>query len=227
MTYEAKVELKFDATWTSSSSFYGKSIPEDDFLPEEHYCITAPAADLNCKQYFKLFEKFLLCVGMHPDSIRSGAMSLVFNDWVREDEQRKVCKEYELTMDEDLEQKYLDFKKRDEDWAKLEKNEPKIKGDWDTMTDEEREHQWEISYWRIYRRFQNFAKYTDEQLKEIVDLYESKSQYTDEELDAMCDKAASDEEKRKCQEYNLREAEYYNQRAKLDLQQQTDLIGLD
>lgn len=178
MTYEATVEFKFNSTYTPSPSFYGSSVPDDDFIPEENYLITAPAADLNCKQYFKLFEKFLLCVGMDPASIRSGAMSLVFNDWVREDEQRKVCKEYELTMDEDLEQKYLDFKKRDEDWAKLE---PKIKGD----------------------------------------------HYTDEELDAMCDKAASDEEKRKCQEYNLREAEYYNQRAKLDLQQQTDLIGLD
>jgi hypothetical protein len=40
--------------------------------------------------------------------------------------------------------------------------------------------------------------------------------YTDEELNAMCDKAASDEEKNKCREYNLREAEYYNKRAELD-----------
>jgi len=32
----------------------------------------------------------------------------------------------------------------------------------------------------------------------------------------MCDKAASDEEKEKCREYNLREAEYYNKRAELD-----------
>ena len=35
----------------------------------------------------------------------------------------------------------------------------------------------------------------------------------------MCDKAASDQEKDKCREYNLREAEYYNQRAKLDAKQ--------
>ena len=112
MTYEATVQFKFDATWTPS---YGSSsIPDDDFIPEEHYLITAPAADLNCKQYFKLFEKFLLSVGMHPDSIRSGAMSLVFNDWVREEEQRKVCNEYELTMDEDLHKKYEEFKKLDE-----------------------------------------------------------------------------------------------------------------
>ncbi len=41
-------------------------------------------------------------------------------------------------------------------------------------------------------------------------------QYTEEELNAMCDKAASDQEKEKCREYNLREAEYYDKRAKLD-----------
>ena len=43
------------------------------------------------------------------------------------------------------------------------------------------------------------------------------SQYTEEEMNAMCDKAASDQEKEKCREYNLREAEYYNKRAELDL----------
>ena len=41
--------------------------------------------------------------------------------------------------------------------------------------------------------------------------------YTEEELNAMCDKAALDHEKEKCREYNLREAEYYNQRAKIDI----------
>jgi len=134
MTYEAEVQFKFDATFTPT---YGTSSwTDDDFIPEEHYLITAPAADLNCKQYFKLFEKFMLCVGMDPQSIRSAAMSLVFNDCVREEDQRKVCAEYELTMDEDLEKKYQDFKERDAQWAKMnaqyEKNfgsEPKIKGD--------------------------------------------------------------------------------------------------
>jgi len=45
---------------------------------------------------------------------------------------------------------------------------------------------------------------------------EEHQQYTEEELNAMCDKAASDEEKEKCREYNLREAEYYDKRVKLD-----------
>ena len=111
MTYEAEVQFKFDATFTPT---YGTSSwTDDDFIPEEHYLITAPAADLNCKQYFKLFEKFMLCVGMDPKSIRSAAMSLVFNDCVHEEDQRKVCKEYDLTMNEDLEKKYQEWKERD------------------------------------------------------------------------------------------------------------------
>ena len=113
MTYSAEVQFKFDSTWTPT---YGSSF-DDDFLPEEHCLITAPAADLNAKQYFKLFEKFMLCVGMCPQSIRSGAMSLVFNDYVNEEDQRKVCKEYELTMDEDLNKKFEEWKQRDEDIA--------------------------------------------------------------------------------------------------------------
>jgi len=125
MTYEAEVQFKFDATFTPS---YGWDA--DDYIPEEHYLITAPAADLNAKQYFKLFEKFMLCVGMDPVSIRSAAMSLVFNDYVREEEQRKVCKEYELTMDEDLEKKYQDFKERDAQWAKMNAHYEKNFGDY-------------------------------------------------------------------------------------------------
>ena len=156
MTYDAEVQFKFDATFTPT---YGTSSwTSDDFIPEEHYLITAPAAELTAKQYFKLFEKFMLCVGMCPASIRSAAMSLVFNDMVLEEEQRKVCKEYELTMDEDLEKKYQEYKERDAEWTKMNihykktfGSEPKIKGDWG--------------------RFQRFAKYTDDQLNEMLDLY--------------------------------------------------------
>ena len=158
MTYEATVELKFDATWTRTyTSGFGSTI-DDDMLPEEHYLITAPAADLNCRQYFKLFEKFLLCVGMDPVSIRSGAMSLVFNDYVNEADQRKVCAEYELTMDEDLRKKYEEFKEADEAWAKLNKG----------------------------------------PMGTVIDYCEM-------------------DDKEKCREYNLREAEYYDKRAQLDL----------
>jgi len=136
MTYEAEVQFTFDATYTHSySGGFGSSIGDDDFLPEEHFLITAPAADLNARQYFKLFEKFMLCVGMSPCSIRSGAMSLVFNDWTQEEDQRKVCKEFELTMDEDLDEKFKEWvktqKELEEELETIQKfaNEPKIKGD--------------------------------------------------------------------------------------------------
>ena len=45
------------------------------------------------------------------------------------------------------------------------------------------------------------------------DFWEESEQYTEEELNAMCDAA---EDKEKCREYNLREAEYYDKRAQLD-----------
>jgi len=45
---------------------------------------------------------------------------------------------------------------------------------------------------------------------------EDNSQYTEEEMDAMCERAATENDKEQCREYNLREAEYYNKRAQLD-----------
>ena len=122
MTYNAQVQFKFDSTYTHDyTRGFGSNIGDDDFVPEEHFLITAPAADLNARQYFKLFEKFMLCIGMSPCSIRSGAMSLVFNDWVTQEDQRKVCKEYEITMDEDLDEKFKEWKVRDEEWERLKK----------------------------------------------------------------------------------------------------------
>lgn len=112
MTYEATVEFKFDSTWTPT---YGSNWDDDSIVPEEHFLITAPAGDLNAKQYFKLFEKFLLAVGISPDSVRSGALSLVFSDWVNTAEQRKACAEYELTMNEDLYEKFKKWKKEEEE----------------------------------------------------------------------------------------------------------------
>lgn len=61
----------------------------------------------------------MLCVGMSPCSIRSGAMSLVFNDYVDEKEQRKVCDEYDLTMNEDLQSKFEEWKIRDAEVERL------------------------------------------------------------------------------------------------------------
>jgi hypothetical protein len=83
--------------------------------------------------------------------------------WMRE-EQRKVCKEYEITMDEDLEKKYQDFKQRDEEWARLKP------GPMGTVLQQgEDESSWEERYWALYKRFNQFAKFTDDQLKEMAE----------------------------------------------------------
>jgi len=120
MTYEATVQLKFDATYTHDyTGEFASHLGDDDFPPEEHFMITAPAADLNCNQYFKLFEKFMLAVGMSPHNIRSGAMSLVLNECVSNADQRKICDEYEVTRNEDLHEKFNDWKERDEEWEKV------------------------------------------------------------------------------------------------------------
>jgi hypothetical protein len=58
--------------------------------------------------------------------------------------------------------------------------------------------------------------HSEECKKSWTSFWEENNQYTEEELNAMCDKAASDQEKEKCREYNLREAEYYDKRAQLD-----------
>ena len=187
MTYNAELTFKFDATWTRTYTGGFGSTVEDDFVPEEHYVITAPAADLNCKQYFKLFEKFMLCVGMCPTSIRSGAMSLVFNDMVTEEEQRKVCAEYELTMDEDLRKKYEDFKEAEKEWARLKKGPmgtvleddiPQFEitdphGTFVTNKDTSNHPSWEDRYWNVVRRYRRFASLTDEQLEELADYWDN------------------------------------------------------
>jgi hypothetical protein len=49
-------------------------------------------------------------------------MSLVFNDYVNEADQRKVCAEYELTMDEDLRGKFEQWKKDEEEIDQIIKN---------------------------------------------------------------------------------------------------------
>ena len=83
----------------------------------------------------------------------------------------------------------------------------------------------EVDFDASANEFDNFeydaagAKFPNTTNKDWVDFWEETyypeehKQYTEEEIDAMCD-AASDKEK--CREYNMREAEYYNKRAKVD-----------
>ena len=97
----------------------------------------------------------MLCVGMDPSSIRSGAMNLVFNEWVKEEDMRQICREYELTMNEDLSKVVEDRLKTELDimneWDKINQNkiltkEPTEDPNYDVEND-----YWEKLYWELRR----------------------------------------------------------------------------
>ena len=98
MTYEAKLTIKFDSKFTHSpySSY------ETDTLPEEHYTFEVPADDLTSTQVFALFKKVMLTMGYDERVIAAGVMSTVFNPDGDENLMRKMCEEFDLTMNEDV-----------------------------------------------------------------------------------------------------------------------------
>jgi hypothetical protein len=98
MTYESKLTVKFDSKYTSSvySSY------ETDSLPEEHFTFEVPTEDLNTTQVFGLFKKVMLTMGYCEQTIAYGMMSTVFNPDGDEKLMRKMCEEFELTMNEDV-----------------------------------------------------------------------------------------------------------------------------
>jgi hypothetical protein len=98
MTYEAKLTVKFDSTFTHNSY----SSYEIDTLPEEHFTFEVPADQLTTTQVFALFKKVMLTMGYCEKSIASGVMSTVFNPDGDENLMRKMCEEYDLTMNEDV-----------------------------------------------------------------------------------------------------------------------------
>ena len=60
-------------------------------------------------------------MGHSEQGIMKGACALAFNDMRSPEEMRKVADEFDLTVNEDLEKKFQDWKQRDEDWARLKK----------------------------------------------------------------------------------------------------------
>ena len=98
MTYEAKLTVKYDSTFTYNSySTYESGIP-----PEEHITFEIPVHDLTTTQVFGLFKKVMLTMGYCEQSIASGVMSTVFNPDGDENLMRKMCEEFDLTMNEDV-----------------------------------------------------------------------------------------------------------------------------
>ena len=69
------------------------------------------ASDLNTRQLFQFFKKVMLAMGYAEKSIAVGAMSVVFNGDGDEAMQKAMCDEFDLTLNEDLQDKFEEFKK--------------------------------------------------------------------------------------------------------------------
>jgi DNA-binding protein H-NS len=117
MTYDAKVTLKFDSTWSSTTG----GIYDAEILPEQHITFEAPAEDLNATQLFQLFSKFMFSLGYTEKSIASGACYLAFNDMRSFEDMKKVADEYDLFLAEDYHKKLVEYDaQQDEEIKKLE-----------------------------------------------------------------------------------------------------------
>ena len=119
MTYKARLKVHFDTEWTPT--YGGSGIYDNETLPEEHYTFEIPCEDLNAVQLFRFFGTIARSMGHDEINIMKGACALSFNDMRSTEEMRKVAEEFELTLAEDLQGKFKDWKEAEECWANLRK----------------------------------------------------------------------------------------------------------
>ena len=98
MTFNSKIKIQYDST-----AEWGQ-LYKDEMLPEEHITMEIPSEQLSTTQLLKFFRNFMLAIGYSPYSIMNGACSLAFNDLHDIEDMRKVAKENNLTLNEDLQQ---------------------------------------------------------------------------------------------------------------------------
>ena len=118
MTYKATLKVNFDTEWTSTHYSSGF---EDSMLPEEHYTFQIPAEDLNTYQLFHFFSTVARAMGHNDLNIMKGACALAFSEMQSHEDMRKVAEEFELTLAEDLQGKFKDWKEAEEAWTNLRK----------------------------------------------------------------------------------------------------------
>lgn len=116
--YKASLKVSFDSEWTSTHYSSGF---DDTVLPEEHYTFQIPAEDLNVHQLFRFFATVARAMGHDELNIMKGGASLAFGEERSVENMRKVAEEFELTLAEDLKDKFKDWKEAEEEWARLKK----------------------------------------------------------------------------------------------------------
>ena len=118
MTYKASLKVQFDTEWTSTHYSSGF---DDTVLPEEHYTFQIPAEDLNVHQLFRFFATVARAMGHDEINIMKGGCGLAFGEERNPKDMRKVAEEFELTLAEDLQDKFKDWKEAEEAWSNLRK----------------------------------------------------------------------------------------------------------
>ena len=118
MTYKASLKISFDSEWTSTHYSSGF---DDTALPEEHYTFQVPAEDLNVYQLFRFFATVARAMGHDEINIMKGGCGIAFGEEKNPKDMRKVAEEFELTLAEDLQDKFKDWKEAEESWANLRK----------------------------------------------------------------------------------------------------------
>jgi len=118
MTYKASLKVSFDSEWTSTHYSSGF---DDTALPEEHYTFQIPAEDLNVYQLFRFFATVARAMGHDEINIMKGGCGIAFGEEKNPKDMRKVAEEFELTLAEDLQDKFKDWKEAEESWANLRK----------------------------------------------------------------------------------------------------------
>lgn len=118
MTYKASLRVHFDTEWTSTHYSSGF---DDTVLPEEHYTFQIPAEDLNVYQLFRFFATVARAMGHDEINIMKGGCGIAFGEERNPKDMRKVAEEFELTLAEDLQDKFKDWKEAEEAWSNLRK----------------------------------------------------------------------------------------------------------
>jgi hypothetical protein len=109
---QSTTQSSFDTEWTPT--YGGSGLYDDETLPEEHYTFEIPCEDLNAVQLFRFFGTIARSMGHDEINIMKGACALAFNDMRSQEDMRKVAEEFELTLAEDLQGKFKDWKEAEE-----------------------------------------------------------------------------------------------------------------
>lgn len=113
----SKISLVYEKTWNTGDLLY-----PDNYPPSQNMQFSVSDADeLSTKQLFYWFTSFLRGLNYSERSIAVGVMEIVFNQDGDEKLQQWVCDQHDLTMNENLQEKFEEFKKNEKELERIHK----------------------------------------------------------------------------------------------------------